>query len=204
MEKSNTLGTREKIFQTSVRLFARKGYPDASLQEIAEEVGIKKSSIYNHYKCKEEILNEIYMRFMEILIDSTPSKEMIRESLDRNPSPADFWKERIKTYFKNSIISETGRMWAVILMEQFRDQKAGALIIEENKRMAENNTMIFKLMIKKGLIKKTDAEMLASELMYVIRSLHYEFIIRHTFGMDTAPFLKKVMEHIDFFFSKRK
>src|SRR4030042_1069803 len=111
---------------------------------------------------------------------------------------------RIKNYFKNSIVSETGRMWAVILMEQFRDHKAGALIIEENKRMAENNTMILKLMIRKGLIKKTDPEMLASELTYVIRALHYEFIIRHTFGMDTAPSLKKVMEHIDFFFSKRK
>jgi len=204
MERSGTLSTKEKIFQTSVSLFARNGYPGASLQDIADEVGIKKSSIYNHYKSKEEILKEIYLRFMEILIDSTPSKDLIRDSLNRNPSAADFWKERIKTYFKNSIISETGRMWAVILMEQFRDEKAGALIIEENRRQVENAAMILKMMIKRGLVKKADPVLLATGLMYAVRALHYEFIIRHTFGIDTAPCLQMAMDHIDSIFSKHK
>jgi AcrR family transcriptional regulator len=204
MEYAKTLSTKEKIFQTAVSLFARNGYPAASLQNIAEEVGIKKSSIYNHYKCKEDILKEIYLRFMEILIDSTPSKELIRDSLSRNPSAADFWKERIKTYFKNSVISETGRMWSVILMEQFRDEKAGALIIEENRRQVENTAMILKMMVKRGLVKKTDPVLLATGLMYAVRALHYEYIIRHTFGMDPASCLQKAIDQIDFIFSKRK
>jgi AcrR family transcriptional regulator len=204
MENSRTLTTKEKIFQAAVSLFARNGYPAASMQDIAEEVGIKKSSIYNHYKCKEDIIKEIYLRFMEILIDSTPSKELIRDSLSRNPSAADFWKERIKTYFKNSIISETGRMWSVILMEQFRDEQAGALIIEENRRQVENAAMILKMMVKRGLIKKADPVLLATGIMYALRALHYEYIIRHTFGMDTAPCLQQALDYIDSVFSKRK
>jgi AcrR family transcriptional regulator len=204
MDNSDMLTTKEKIFHTSVRLFARKGYPGTALQEIAEEVGIRKSSIFNHYKCKEDILNEIYLRFMEILIDTTPSKEMIRDSLDRNPSPSDFWKERIRIYFNNSVISETGRIWTVILMEQFRDEKAGALIIEENKRQVEHASIILKMMTKRRLIKKTNTVMLAVSLMYALRALHYEFVIRHTFGMDTATCLQKAMDHIDYFFLKQK
>ena len=193
--------TKEKIFTIAVKLFSRMGYYGVSLQDIAGEVGIKKSSIYNHYHSKEEILDQIYLRFMETLIETTPSKELIKNTLDNNPSVEDFWKDRIATYFKNSVISETGRLWAVIFMEQFRDEKAGALIIEENQRNVETTSMILKLMMKRKLLKKNDPDRMAAEFMYAIRSLHYEYIIRHSFGMDTASCLKRTMDHIDYFFS---
>lgn len=197
----NNQDTKEKIFTTAVRLFSKKGYYGVSLQDIAGEVGIKKSSIYNHYGSKEEILDKIYLRFMEALIETTPSKDLIKDMLDSNPSVEDFWKDRITTYFKNSVISESGRLWAVIFMEQFRDEKAGALIIEENQRKVENTSMILKLMMKRKLLKKSDPDKVAAEFMYAVRALHYEYIIRHSFGMDTASCLKRTMDHIDYFFS---
>lgn len=40
--------------------FQKKGYDSVSLKEIADEVGIKKSSIYGHYDSKEAILMEIF------------------------------------------------------------------------------------------------------------------------------------------------
>ena len=141
---------------------------------------------------------------MEILIETTPSKELIRNTLDKNPSVIDFWKTRIKIYFNNSVISESGRLWAVIFMEQFRDEKAGALIIEENQRIVEATAMILKMMMKKKLIRKDDPEILAREFIYAIRALHYEFIIRHTFELDTSACMTQVMDHVDFFFTRRK
>ena len=204
MDNWNNLSTKEKIFHAAVKLFARNGYHGVSLQDIADVVGIKKSSIYNHFICKEDIINQIYLKFMETLIETTPSKDLIKNTLDNNPSVEDFWKDRIKTYFKNSVISETGQLWAVVFMEQFRDEKAGALIIEENQRKIDTTTMILKIMIKRRLIRKADPELIATEFMYAIRALHYEYIIRHTYQMDTSSCLKKVMEHIDFFFSRCK
>jgi len=204
MDNWNNLSTKEKIFHTAVKLFSGNGYNGASLQDIADVVGIKKSSIYNHFSCKEDIINQIYLKFMETLIETTPSKDLIKNTLDNNPSVEDFWKDRIKTYFKNSVISETGQLWAVVFMEQFRDEKAGALIIEENQRMINTTSMILKIMIKRRLIRKADPDLMATEFMYAVRALHYEYIIRHTYQMDTASCLKKVMEHIDFFFSRCK
>lgn len=46
------MNTKEKIFNVSLDLFSQKGYDSVSLREIAEEVGIKKSSIYSHYSSR--------------------------------------------------------------------------------------------------------------------------------------------------------
>ncbi|MGB6408886.1 MAG: TetR/AcrR family transcriptional regulator [Planococcus donghaensis] len=43
------------ILQTAVSHFAKEGYDGASLSKIAEEVGIKKPSIYAHYKGKDDL-----------------------------------------------------------------------------------------------------------------------------------------------------
>lgn len=54
------MNTKEKIFDVSLDLFSKKGYDSVSLREIADEVGIRKSSIYSHYSSKEAILMDIF------------------------------------------------------------------------------------------------------------------------------------------------
>ena len=59
------MNTKEKIFDVSLDLFSKRGYDSVSLREIAEEVGIKKSSIYSHYSSKEAILMDIFKYFTD-------------------------------------------------------------------------------------------------------------------------------------------
>ena len=59
------MNTKEKIFNVALDLFSQKGYDSVSLREIAEEVGIKKSSIYSHYPSKEAILMDIFNYFTQ-------------------------------------------------------------------------------------------------------------------------------------------
>lgn len=61
------MNTKEKIFEVSLELFSKKGYDSVSLREIAEEVGIRKSSIYSHYPSKEAILMNIFEYFTKQL-----------------------------------------------------------------------------------------------------------------------------------------
>ncbi|TRZ39576.1 TetR/AcrR family transcriptional regulator [Niallia circulans] len=51
--------TSDKIKQIAICHFARNGYEGASLGQIAAEVGIKKQSIYNHFKGKDELFLQI-------------------------------------------------------------------------------------------------------------------------------------------------
>lgn len=52
--------TAQKIMSVALRHFARNGYEGASLADIAAEVGIKKPSIYNHFKGKDDLFMAVY------------------------------------------------------------------------------------------------------------------------------------------------
>lgn len=52
--------TAKKIMNVALRHFAQNGYEGASLADIAAEVGIKKPSIYNHFKDKDELFKAVY------------------------------------------------------------------------------------------------------------------------------------------------
>ncbi len=57
LEKSST---KKKIFIAAVNCFSSKGYKQCSMNELAAVVGIRASSLYKHFKNKEEILHEIF------------------------------------------------------------------------------------------------------------------------------------------------
>lgn len=50
----------QKIKEVALQLFSTRGYEGTSLADIAELVGIKKSSIYNHYKNKDDLFLHIF------------------------------------------------------------------------------------------------------------------------------------------------
>lgn len=52
---------KEQIIKTAAKLFREKGYNSVSMRDLAENLGIKASSIYNHIPSKKEILAEIIM-----------------------------------------------------------------------------------------------------------------------------------------------
>jgi AcrR family transcriptional regulator len=55
------------IHAVATKLFSEKGYKGASLQEIAQEVGIQKASLYHYIPSKEELLCEIFLSVVERL-----------------------------------------------------------------------------------------------------------------------------------------
>ncbi|WP_248926695.1 TetR/AcrR family transcriptional regulator [Paenibacillus hamazuiensis] len=52
--------TSGKIRETALRHFAKNGYEGASLADISAEVGIKKQSIYAHYKGKDDLFLAVF------------------------------------------------------------------------------------------------------------------------------------------------
>ena len=71
------MGTREKIFDTSVKLFCEHGYEGATVRDIAREVGIKAGSIYNHFSSKEELLWEMYDFFEREQLKAMPDLDTL-------------------------------------------------------------------------------------------------------------------------------
>lgn len=66
--------TKRKIFETSMKLFAEKGYDATSVEEITSKVGVAKGTLYYHFNSKEEIFNFLVEEGMKLLINSIEIK----------------------------------------------------------------------------------------------------------------------------------
>jgi AcrR family transcriptional regulator len=51
---------RQDVLEAAVRVFHQKGYASASIQDIAEEVGVLKGSLYHYIDSKEDLLARIF------------------------------------------------------------------------------------------------------------------------------------------------
>jgi AcrR family transcriptional regulator len=59
---------KEKIIETSIELFDRKGFKETSVQEIVEAMGVTKGAFYYYFKSKEELLRDICLTYIEDLL----------------------------------------------------------------------------------------------------------------------------------------
>ena len=66
--------TKRKIFETSMKLFAEKGYDATSIEEITATVGVAKGTLYYHFSSKEEIFNFLIEEGMKLLQNSIEIK----------------------------------------------------------------------------------------------------------------------------------
>ena len=59
------LRTSERILDAAEDLFAQKGYAATSLGEVADRVGIRSPSLYNHFRNKEALYEAVLERLLE-------------------------------------------------------------------------------------------------------------------------------------------
>ncbi|EST39511.1 hypothetical protein N566_01560, partial [Streptomycetaceae bacterium MP113-05] len=80
-KKVDRAARREEILGAAVRVFARRGYAAARIDDVAREAGIAKGSVYLYFDGREQLL---HAAFEEIAARST---ELLREA-ERGDGPA--------------------------------------------------------------------------------------------------------------------
>ena len=76
--------TKRKIFETSMKLFAEKGYDATSIEEITATVGVAKGTLYYHFSSKEEIFQFLVEEGVKLLKNSIAIKtSKLTNSLDK-------------------------------------------------------------------------------------------------------------------------
>jgi TetR/AcrR family transcriptional regulator, cholesterol catabolism regulator len=70
---------RKEIFEASVHLFLAKGFSQTSLREIAEAAGIGKSTLYDYFRSKDEILVSYFESEIQKITDR--AQEIARQEL---------------------------------------------------------------------------------------------------------------------------
>lgn len=85
MERKPKRRTRERILETSLRLFNEFGEPNVTTTVIADELNISPGNLYYHFRNKDEITNSLFAEF-ERQIENTLSAPARRQ-----PDVEDIW-----------------------------------------------------------------------------------------------------------------
>ena len=84
-EGLSNMDTKQNILDTASRLFYHQGYNSTGINQIIEEAGVAKSSLYQHFKSKEDLLIEylevVVKQTMQRLRDVAAKKSLSREKI---------------------------------------------------------------------------------------------------------------------------
>lgn len=200
--KSGT-STKEKIFNVSIDLFSQRGFNGVSIREIAREVGIRESSIYNHYRSKDAIMNSIFQYFKGELIKMRPPEARNRE--DMGQITPEVFRRRAHSTLNLFNDPKMEKIFRIISNEQFRDERAKEIVLDYLIREPYSfSKKVIEIMISNGKIDKVDPKVKAMEFQYPIYSLFLENLLLRSNNSDTSLNEKLIEDHLDHFVNSLK
>ena len=161
---------KQEIAEKALELFSIYGYEATSLSMIAEAVGIRKASLFNHYSGKQAILDEII-------------KTIVSDLNERSAfTGADWNDEAYTSRFHGMGAGEASAMVIshvklitgdlnisrgrrVLMIEQFRDRDMAALLTKQNYTdVMKFFTGMMEFLIRDGVLEARDPEIMAAQL----------------------------------------
>ncbi len=205
MNSENTSKTtKDRIFESAVKLFSEKGYQGTSMRDLASEVGIKESSLYYHFTSKTSILEAILDYYMNGFKESVPDKEVTKDLLRNFNDPLEFWLFGMVEYFKR----QPPLMEAVaniLLNEMYLNDQCRKFVLESMFTVQKEATeILLQGLLNRGLIHDCDISLTAEQYVYMIHGLDVETRLLKKEGHNQDEIQQKLVKHITFFIEALK
>ncbi|SJZ61588.1 transcriptional regulator, TetR family [Pilibacter termitis] len=192
------MGTKERILQEALLLFAHDGYEGVSIREIASSVGVTKGAIYRHYPNKQAIFDSIVSRMEEVANEEAEKFEVSIEDLNRNEmikTIKDFTISQFVFWTENEFASNFKKM---LIIEQFRNTKMADLLWQYlTGGVVDYTQMFIQELARMSNHQEVDVEVLALEY---IAPLHLIMNL-YTNKQDKQRAVNLLEKHIHSFLS---
>jgi len=195
-------GTKKKIFDTALTLFAEQGYKSTTMRQIAKEIGIQQSAIYNHFKNKEDILNTA--------IDRLAKSNLI--NIFENKEPQVLYKKgrlllkNISNMFKLiSYDTKTDLLFRFMMQELFNNEQLRHFYNEEfYQKNVKKLSAIFFMMMQEDMIISTDPLLLANEFFSPLFFYQLQIVRLKADKKSTSATATLFEKHVEFFWDRIK
>ncbi|HVO74445.1 MAG TPA: TetR/AcrR family transcriptional regulator [Ignavibacteriaceae bacterium] len=109
--------SRKKILEAALQVFAKEGYYSSTISAIANKAGISQGLMYNYFKSKEELLNELMIGLIEnIMSEFMPLKpgekieqkdiiKIINATIDLVLEKPEFWKLYFSVFIQPDVMA---------------------------------------------------------------------------------------------------
>lgn len=174
------MNTKEKILSVALTLFSTKGYKAVSVRHIASDVGIKASSLYNHFENKQEILDELIeknTKYIEDFLKDAMDLDSLIVSRKHNRKKQcdidfiDTTLKIVKFFIENDNVIKFRKL---LTIEQFNNPTLSALykkiFISD---ILEYESKLFSYLMDKNLLIRNDPYILALQFFSPIFLLLY-------------------------------
>ena len=151
--------TKKRILATALEMFSQNGYAGTNIRELTASLGMVKSSMYRHFKSKEEIWDTLLDEMIAYYNEHFGSSDHLPPVPDSLDELVDMTMRMIHFTIHDEKIKMTRKM---LMIEQFRDERARDLATKHFLTgLIEMFTQIFTGMMDKGLLRQEEPAMLA-------------------------------------------
>ncbi len=199
------MSRKEDIIYATLELAAERGMKGVSMSQIAEKVGIKAPSLYNHFKSKDEIIREMY-RFLREQAQAGGNQPSIDYAkLFEEKSVEEILIGSVASYM--GMVSDKYMMqfFKVLYSERSTNPVAAEIMVEETERMLQSSRNMFYAMVVHGKVKNKDIDTAAMTYALTMHSLiDYKLDMitagkTDSFGEDGNPVPKNILDFIRWF-----
>lgn len=199
------MSRKEDIIYATLELAAERGMKGVSMSQIAEKVGIKAPSLYNHFKSKDEIIREMY-RFLREQAQAGGNQPTIDYAkLFEEKSVEEILIGSVASYM--GMVSDKYMMqfFKVLYSERSTNPVAAEIMVEETERMLQSSRNMFYAMVVHGKVKNKDIDTAAMTYALTMHSLidyRLDMITAgetDSFGEDGNPVPKNILDFIRWF-----
>ena len=195
---------KEEIIHATLELAAENGMKGVSMSQIADKVGIKAPSLYNHFRSKDEMIKAMYSFLRDqAQVGSSGGTPDYSKLADK--STEEILLGSVSEYM--GIVSNKYMLqfFKVLYSERSTNPIAAAIIVEETERMLQATKNMFYALVVHGKIKNENVDIAAMTYSLTIHSLiDYRMDLLTAgkvdeFGEDGSPIPKNILDFVRWF-----
>lgn len=172
MVKTRMSDTRKKeIILATLELAANKGLGNVSMNMIADKVGIKKPSLYNHFSSKEELVEVMYQFLSKEAKKTANIGAIDYTTFFAGKSALEMLRGIVKGYFNMNQQEHMINFYKVIYSERSLNPVAAKIVAEETDRMILATKQLFYAMEVHKLLHFKNPDMSAVSFAMTIHGL---------------------------------
>ena len=162
---------KEEIIYAALELASEQGLGSVTLSQIADRVGIRKPSLYNHFASKEELVGAMYTHLRETARALNGEPPADPAAMFAGRSLEEILLFTVERYMSFVCNKDMLRFFKVLYSERSTSPAAAQIMLEETEQMLRTVKSLFYALVVHGKMKNRDVDTAAMSYAMTVHSL---------------------------------